>query len=429
VAAGEAALGEALVVLDPVPRSARYARALVRRLLVDGQRSGWLDSAELAVSEVVTNALQHAHTQIELRAVLTASTLRVEVRDSSPVMPVARDWGAEAPTGRGMSLVAAVTTSHGVIPLQPHGKTVWFTLGDEVTAPQPDATALLDAYDDEPTSHRVVLAAFPPALWLAAREHHDAVLRDLALHVVTHPSESVSTEQQAQADLARLTVSASLDAALADLPTVPESLDLAVVVPGDRRECFPVLKHVLDEAERFAAAGELLVRPALPEVVAVRDWVCEQVLGQTEGATSSPWAGAEAPWFAEAPSRRLPPAWDAAQVVASTASLVAADDANRILAVSASFAAAVGWDPDELVGKRLVTLIPARLREAHVAGFTRYLATGQRRVIGHSVEVSVLAADGRELPATLLIEERYAPDGRTVLLAELDVRPDREDLS
>jgi PAS domain S-box-containing protein len=411
-------LAQAHQVLEPVARSAGEARSLVRRVLVEGRHEQWIDSAELAVSELVSNAVLHAHTPIELSAVLTPSRLRVEVRDESSVMPVARDWGAEAPTGRGISLVAAITTEHGVVPLQPCGKLVWFCLDDRAEA-RADLgfEALLDLWDDDPSGSAVLLRDFPPALWLAAREHHDAILRDLVLHLARRPRGTLAEAAVASADLARLTVSASLDQLLAQHDPVPHDLDLEVVVPADRRDCFSVLQDVLDEAERLATAGQLLVRPALPEVVAVRDWVCEQVIAQGGGAPPAPWAGTAAPWFTGQATEAGLPVWDTTEVARSADLVVAADDANRVIAVSRPLADLLAWEPDELVGRRLVTLIPPRLREAHVAGFTRYLATGQHRVLGAPVEVFVLRADGTELPARLLIEERHSQDGRTVFVA------------
>ncbi len=58
--------------------------------------------------------------------------------------------------------------------------------------------------------------------------------------------------------------------------------------------------------------------------------------------------------------------------------VVAADDANRIIAIRDPLAELPGWRPGDLVGRRVVTLIPPALREAHVAGFTRHLTTGLR---------------------------------------------------
>jgi anti-sigma regulatory factor (Ser/Thr protein kinase) len=46
------------------------ARRLVAELIQQAERDEWLDAGELAVSEVVTNAALHAHTEIELRVVI-----------------------------------------------------------------------------------------------------------------------------------------------------------------------------------------------------------------------------------------------------------------------------------------------------------------------------------------------------------------------
>ncbi len=46
--------------LEPAPASAGAARRLVREVLVQVGREQWRDAAELAVSEIVTNAVLHA---------------------------------------------------------------------------------------------------------------------------------------------------------------------------------------------------------------------------------------------------------------------------------------------------------------------------------------------------------------------------------
>lgn len=76
--------------LDPLPASVRQARGLMRRFLQDGDREDLLDNAILVVSEVVTNALLHAGTSIDLSAILGEDGLRVVVADGSPHQPVRR---------------------------------------------------------------------------------------------------------------------------------------------------------------------------------------------------------------------------------------------------------------------------------------------------------------------------------------------------
>ena len=99
------------------------------------------------------------------------------------------------------------------------------------------------------------------------------------------------------------------------------------------------------------------------------------------------------------------------------------DPAGRIVAVSRSVADATGWAIDDLVGRRVVTLVPQRLREAHVAGFTRHLTTGEAHVLGVPLTVPVLRADGTEIMASLLVEAGPSPAGRAVYLAWLEPLP------
>jgi hypothetical protein len=52
---------------------------------------------------------------------------------------------------------------------------------------------------------------------------------------------------------------------------------------------------------------------------------------------------------------------------------------------------------------------PARYREAHVAGFSRHLSTGDARALGVDLELPVLRADGTELACRFLIESTRPP--------------------
>jgi PAS domain S-box-containing protein len=206
----------------------------------------------------------------------------------------------------------------------------------------------------------------------------------------------------------------------APLPTVPASLDLAVPVPPASAAAFGTLQDVLDAAERLAAADALLVRPGLPEVIAVRDWACEQVICQLAGGSPSAWSGADHERFTQelpAGTAPLDTDWDEGTVRDAVRGAVAADDANRIVAVSQPLATALGYDPEDLIGRRVVTLVPPRYREAHVAGFSRHLSTGEAHVLGVELELPVLRRDGTELACTFLIEATGTSSGRRVYVA------------
>ncbi|HEX8004233.1 MAG TPA: ATP-binding protein [Mycobacteriales bacterium] len=123
--------GEARLALRPVPASAAQARQFVEDVL-----GGWgcdtlVDATRLLVSELVTNAVLHARTDVELAVRLVARGVRVEVSDGSPAAPVVRHYEDEAMTGRGLALVEQLAGDWGVDD-RPAGKTVWFEMHEQL---------------------------------------------------------------------------------------------------------------------------------------------------------------------------------------------------------------------------------------------------------------------------------------------------------
>lgn len=440
VGARPVVLAERAAVLQPDLASAAEARRLLRAALSEADRTRWFDDGALALTEVVTNAVLHAHTPVDVRLEVSTDALRVEVQDSNPYLPRQRPHDERATVGRGMGLVAAVTDSCGVRSVGGGGKVVWFSVGDaSAKTATEDVPAIWDVDEwDEPAppqalTRPVVLEEFPAMLWLAALQHHDTLLRELVLYVAEHDDVQVDLTR---ADLGRQLISAPVLRAVeeaqregtalpalpaghpAPLPAVPRHLTLTLAVPETIGPVYAALQHALDEAERLAAAGELLARPGLPEIVAVRNWAHEQVLGQLSGASGSPWPGtAQRHFETVAIAEQGAGWWDDALIVDSEHGVVAADDANRIVAVSRTLADLLGWTVQSLVGRRVVTLIPLRLREAHVAGFTRHLSTGESHVLGVPLVLPVLRADGTEIMCRFLIERAPQRSKRSVYIA------------
>jgi anti-sigma regulatory factor (Ser/Thr protein kinase) len=216
-----------VLTLPGEPRSVGDARAFVRRLLEDCGRPEWVDAAVLAVSELFTNAVLHAHSaQIELSAAVEDEHVQVGVRDLSPVVPSQRSYDDYATTGRGLGLVAALSVAHGVESLGAEGKVVWFRVGDGPERDEAGVEDLLDQWDEPddvaaplpaavhaPDVVDVELRSMPATLWLAAREHHDALLRELVL-LQAWPGGAAGIGDLAAADAARMTIGAALDAAV-----------------------------------------------------------------------------------------------------------------------------------------------------------------------------------------------------------------------
>ena len=104
-------------------------RAVVRSLLSNDVPSSFMSDALLATSELVSNALEHGHGALEVlaRFSLERGLLRVEVSDSSCDGPRPREQLPSSLGGRGLHVVAAVSSDWGWMP-NDHGKTVWFEL-------------------------------------------------------------------------------------------------------------------------------------------------------------------------------------------------------------------------------------------------------------------------------------------------------------
>jgi serine/threonine-protein kinase RsbW len=117
---------EARTRLAAEPRSAWLGRAFVTSTLAAWGVGGVLDPAALLTSELVTNAVVHARSEIELIVRCENSTVRVEVVDRSEQPPVPRQALPEHTSGRGLALVDALSSCWGVSPLPDAGKAIWF---------------------------------------------------------------------------------------------------------------------------------------------------------------------------------------------------------------------------------------------------------------------------------------------------------------
>ena len=112
--------------LPPEPRSVGRAREYARNQLVTWDLEPLVDTAELLVSELVTNALRYGEGEIRLRLLLDR-TLVCEVWDAGLVQPRRRRARDTDEGGRGLQLVGLLSAGWGSR-RTPRGKTVWFEL-------------------------------------------------------------------------------------------------------------------------------------------------------------------------------------------------------------------------------------------------------------------------------------------------------------
>jgi PAS domain S-box-containing protein len=85
--------------------------------------------------------------------------------------------------------------------------------------------------------------------------------------------------------------------------------------------------------------------------------------------------------------------------------IVSAEEDGRIAFWNDRARTMFGYEPEDILGKELATLMPDRFRDQHRKGFARYLKTGRAHVIGRTIELVGLRSDGTEFPLELSLGE------------------------
>jgi PAS domain S-box-containing protein len=406
--------GALVETLPPEAASVGRARRLVAEVVTGSGRADLVDSATLLVSEVVTNSVLHAGTEIRLMCGPSPNGVRVEVFDGSPLLPGVRHYDADATTGRGLALVSAVADAWGIT-REEEGKTVWFELG-RPEGTDGDARSTVAVVDPAPMDEGLVvrLRGASPRLVRATIEHGDALLRELALLALGGELEDALPQGW---QLPQFDVSPILDAVEAAAAERRPKADLDLRLAPAAVSAASERLRLVDHADALAREGRLLSAPALPEVAVCRHWLYSQITEQAAGVTSRAW---EMPAQLE-PNRvaAVLAAEEVDQLRRATAATVVADDANRIVFVNDAAGELLGWAPEALVGQRLTVLIPPELREAHLAGFSRLQVTGEAQILGRTVRVPALRRDGLRVHVALLIEQLAGEGGRRAFRASL----------
>jgi anti-sigma regulatory factor (Ser/Thr protein kinase) len=276
--------------LEPLPESVPAARDLLRRVVAGTVFDARMEDAELALSEMVTNAVLHGREPIALTVTLTEHALRVEVTDANPVSPSFSMLDQTAVTGRGLLLISAVADRWGVDPAGT-GKVVWIeVLAGQDAQTEIDVDALLASWGDElaqdPADEcvRIVLTDLDVGLVARAEAHVEALLRELAL--VAAAGTAPAAQRRVAGNV--LAAAAAVDPVRAELRhqlVVAVSrheprVDVTVSVRRADAEGVRDLAHALDEADRLSRTGDLLLAPAPLELSDARRAYLRRMLAQ-----------------------------------------------------------------------------------------------------------------------------------------------------
>lgn len=146
------------MVFAPDLEAVGSTRRFLRSTLSSWGREQYDVNGATVLTELATNAALHARTPYQVMIALSSDHLLIEVSDANSRRPRARGYGTDATTGRGMSLVAALSADWGVR-VGEKAKTVWAqVLPDEVNG----MTDGFNLRDDEPV--RTASPRTPPTL-------------------------------------------------------------------------------------------------------------------------------------------------------------------------------------------------------------------------------------------------------------------------
>ena len=115
---------------------------IARDFVVDCLRYWGYDSivpsAQLLTSEVVTNAVLHAGGLLVVELEDLTDSVLVVVEDSASALPTQRTPGPDVSGGRGLHILAALSSAWGVAQMRHVGKYVWFRIA--MTGPRSPLT-------------------------------------------------------------------------------------------------------------------------------------------------------------------------------------------------------------------------------------------------------------------------------------------------
>jgi anti-sigma regulatory factor (Ser/Thr protein kinase) len=141
IAQAATAHADAACALGPELRSVGIGRSFTRMMLRQWGLAGLCDQAELVVSELVTNAIQHgllsARRTIEeypvsLRLLAQAPFVTFMVTDPGSKLPIHEPGEELAESGRGLRVVESCSRRWGWQPLEAGGKVVWAQLEQDL---------------------------------------------------------------------------------------------------------------------------------------------------------------------------------------------------------------------------------------------------------------------------------------------------------
>ncbi|RZT21419.1 bifunctional diguanylate cyclase/phosphodiesterase [Fictibacillus sp. BK138] len=109
--------------------------------------------------------------------------------------------------------------------------------------------------------------------------------------------------------------------------------------------------------------------------------------------------------------------------------IILSDSRGTIISWNKGAECIFGFHKNEVLGKNLQIIIPEKYQEAHQKGMARYLATGEPKVMGKTVELEGVRKDGSEFPIELSLAS-WKEDGNVFfssIIRDISLRKKNEE--
>jgi serine phosphatase RsbU (regulator of sigma subunit)/anti-sigma regulatory factor (Ser/Thr protein kinase) len=272
--------------------SVAAARRYVAERALSAGREDLAEDLALVTSELVTNGLLYAGPPVEVSVAPVEAGLRVEVADRSRIAPMRAVAGPGSMTGRGLSLVEALSARWGAEQRE-DGKVVWAELTGESAAGEP-TDFCLDLWDDEADEpatsaalYTIELGDVPTDLLLEAKAHVDNLVREFALAARQTGAEADASVPAELAHLVEAVVDGFAEArqairrqALEASARGDDRTRLVLSLPASAADAGEAYLAALEEADTYARAARLLTLETPPQHLAFRRWYVESLVTQ-----------------------------------------------------------------------------------------------------------------------------------------------------
>jgi anti-sigma regulatory factor (Ser/Thr protein kinase) len=279
------------------------------RRFIEARVSAWSfprragEQLVLIGSELVTNAVLHARTDLTLTLELEDGRARISVRDQSQAPATLRHYRIDALTGRGLGVVAALSDRWG-ISAAAGGKVVWAEVaaandaGGESPRPPELRNGPAPAAAELPGTRPVRFPGVPVETYLELQAHNDALFRELELISI----ELEAGSARPAAPLAELVDQlyrrfrgqrdSYRDVVAAAKARGQRTVDLQTSAPPAAAGAAQSYLDLLERADELCRAGLLLTPEPPAPVRELRRWFVEEMVAQLrDGATPAPPPG------------------------------------------------------------------------------------------------------------------------------------------